>query len=109
MCATIGSLIIVLLTLLQVKYENKDESPFDTDGLVMMLFIVTMLINTLVAVATITVQAWFPNHSLVPVLNQICFAFGVLASSQASAASPMAQTSVEQQDGFSEISNDMNV
>ena len=175
MCATIGSLVNVLLTLLQVKYENKDASPFDTDGLVMMLFIVTMLINTLVAVATVTVQAWFTNHSLIPVLNQICIAFGVLAcdllllilapsfgyfflviwvlllflvllyyvftlalhnhlrnwavynkvqkfyqkcmvrcplfhaAPQASAASTMAQTSVEQQDEFSEISNDMNV
>ena len=50
MCATVGSLIIVLLALLQVKVGNKNASPFDTNGLVMMLFIVTMLINTLVAV-----------------------------------------------------------
>ena len=165
MCATIGSLVNVLLTLLQVKYENKDASPFDTDGLVMMLFIVTMLINTLVAVATITVQAWFTNHSLVPVLNQICIAFGVLGfdllvlilspsfgyfllaiwllllllvalhnlfcnckeydevknfyqkciervfhvAPPASTESPMARTSVERQDLFTETSNDMNV
>ncbi|XVE88312.1 hypothetical protein DITRI_Ditri19aG0059900 [Diplodiscus trichospermus] len=42
-------------------------------------FIAAILISTLVAAAAITVQARFTNHSLVPVLNQICIAFEVLA------------------------------
>ena len=79
MCAIIGSLIIVLLALLPLKCGN-NESPFETHGLVMMLFIVTVFIHALVAVATITVEAArFTNHSLVPVLKLICFGFGVVA------------------------------
>ncbi|XVF48901.1 hypothetical protein PTKIN_Ptkin03bG0225500 [Pterospermum kingtungense] len=78
-CATIGSLIIVLLTLLQVKYGNKDASPFETHRLIMTLFIVAMLTYALTAVAAIKFQTWFTNHSLILLLNQICIAFGFLA------------------------------
>ncbi|XVE83053.1 hypothetical protein DITRI_Ditri16bG0056300 [Diplodiscus trichospermus] len=60
-------------------YGNKGASPFETHGLVMMLFIASMLIHSLVAVATLTMQALFKNHPFVPVLNQISIAFGVLA------------------------------
>lgn len=64
MCATIGSLIVLMFTLLQVKYKNKDASPFETHALIMTLFIVTMLTYALVGVAIIAFEAWFTNPSL---------------------------------------------
>ncbi|XWS72258.1 hypothetical protein CRYUN_Cryun02cG0024500 [Craigia yunnanensis] len=79
-CAMFGTLIIVLLSLLQLNYGNKNASPFETHRSIMMIFIVTMFVYASVAVATITVEAArFTNDSLVTVLKLICFALGVLA------------------------------
>ncbi|XVF48893.1 hypothetical protein PTKIN_Ptkin03bG0225100 [Pterospermum kingtungense] len=68
---------MVLLTTLQVKCTgNKVDSPFETHGLIMILFIVAMLSYALVAVVAIACESRFTNPSLVLVLNLICVAFG---------------------------------
>ncbi|XVF48999.1 hypothetical protein PTKIN_Ptkin03bG0233500 [Pterospermum kingtungense] len=108
-CATIGSLIIVLLTLLQVKYGNKDASPFETHRLIMTLFIVAMLTYALTAVAAIKFQAWFTNHSLNPLLNQPLRLLPATVTPDSDfASSPMAQISMVQQDGSIEIIENRN-
>ena len=72
MHTAVGFLIISLLTLLQVKYQNFGN-PFQTNGATMLLFIVAV-IGYNIALAWTSQPA--PNSSYLPILRRVCFIFG---------------------------------
>ena len=70
-----GFVIVLLLTLLQVKYQNFGN-PFQMHGAIMSLFIVCVLAY---AIALVVVSQPTPNTSYLPLLRDVCFIFGAFA------------------------------
>ena len=70
-----GFLIILLLTLLQVNYQNSGN-PFETHGATMLLFILAVFVYT-IALAGISQPT--PNSSYLPILRGMCFISGAFA------------------------------
>ena len=73
-----GFLILLLLTLLQVKYQNLGN-PFQTHGATMSLFIIAVLVY---AIALAGICQPSSNRSYLPILSiigRVCFIFGAFA------------------------------
>ncbi|KAG8663981.1 hypothetical protein MANES_01G269250v8 [Manihot esculenta] len=74
-------LILVLLTLVQVKYQDKQDSPFETHEAIMVLFIVAAFIYTVSFLSSLIL---IQNHHdytfyVLPILKQISVVSGTLA------------------------------
>jgi hypothetical protein len=70
-----GFLILLLLTLLQVKNQNSGN-PFETHGATMLLFIIAVHVY---AIALAGISKPTPNTSYIPILRRVCFIFGAFA------------------------------
>ena len=70
-----GFLIILLLTLLQVNYQNSGN-PFETHGATMLLFILAVFVY---AIALAGISQPTPNSSYLPILRGMCFISGAFA------------------------------
>ena len=73
-----GFLILLLLTLLQVKYQNFGN-PFQTHGATMLLFIIAVLVY---AIALAGISQPSSDRSYLPILSilgRVCFIFGAFA------------------------------
>ena len=67
--------ILVLLTLLQVKYQNSGN-PFQTHVATMLPFILAVIIY---AIALVAISQPTPNISYLPILRHVCKIFGAFA------------------------------
>ncbi|EOY16314.1 hypothetical protein QUC31_000991 [Theobroma cacao] len=74
--AAIGSLVVILLTTIQVLYQNDDKSPFKAHALIMKIFIVFAFTYTSLTVAVIALQSHCTSY--LPLLNHIGFVLGAL-------------------------------
>ena len=73
-----GFLILLLLTLLQVKYQNFGN-PFQTHGATMSLFIIAVLVYA-IALAGISQPSSNRSYLLIlSILGRVCFIFGAFA------------------------------
>ncbi|KAK4580925.1 hypothetical protein RGQ29_024545 [Quercus rubra] len=70
-----GFLILSLLSLLQVKYQNFGN-PYQTHGATMLLFILAVLVYT---IALAGISQLTSNTSYLPLLRCVCFIFGAFA------------------------------
>lgn len=72
----VGFLIVLLLTLLQVKYQNSGN-PFQMHGATMLFFIIAVVVYAIIAL--VGIHQWTPNTSYIQILRRVCFIFGAFA------------------------------
>ncbi|KAL4607580.1 hypothetical protein ACB092_09G185600 [Castanea dentata] len=70
-----GFLILSLLTLLQVKYQNSGN-PYQTHSATMLLFVLAVLVYT---IALAGMSQLTSNTSYLPLLRCVCFIFGAFS------------------------------
>ncbi|KAK9274180.1 hypothetical protein L1049_018994 [Liquidambar formosana] len=76
--AAFGFLIVVLSTLIQIKYQSKDLSPFETHPATMIAFIIVVVIH--VGALVVTIGRETDSRSYLPVLRHALLISGALAS-----------------------------
>jgi hypothetical protein len=65
-------LISMLLTLIQMKYQNSGKSPFNTHATIMSTFVVTTYVYTRALEAIFRVTRAIPNWSYLPIAMLFC-------------------------------------
>ncbi|KAL4607572.1 hypothetical protein ACB092_09G184800 [Castanea dentata] len=71
----VGFLIILLLTLLQVRGQSSGD-PFQTHGATMLAFVIAIFVY---ATALAVTSQLTPNTRYLPILRHVCIIFGALA------------------------------
>ncbi|KAJ6427763.1 hypothetical protein OIU84_023212 [Salix udensis] len=77
--AAMNNLNVALLALLQVKYQNKETSPFEAHGTIMLLYILTCLFYSIAFIALLLRARQLPETLCLATLEHISLLTGALA------------------------------